>query len=220
VKAARSIAFRSLGSRLVALLSVLVMACAANPHSRSKDEWSRARQVAEEYLRGKYGTSWKVVDERHGVPFMFHVDAGDEATVLVHDNAVFTQRGMAGLDRYLRGSRCVEQQLPSVPEMITLIHFFDAYPPDPHRQGYFKQDATHAAWRPQLQYLDGGRAQLTLYYRIDQEDDGNDYGDGDETESSLRAWTLRMDPGQMPVWTKETRIWDRVKDQWRVDHTN
>jgi hypothetical protein len=196
------------------------MACAGNPHRRSKDDWARARDVAEQYLANKYGTSWKIKGERQGVPFMFSVEASEDASVLVHDNVVFTQRGIAGLDRYLRGSRCVEQQLPTLDDMMVLLFFFDAYPPDPKPRWYFTESAPHAAWRPQLQYLDGGRAQLTLIYRIAKEDDGNDGGDGDETERSLRAWTLRMDPGQMPVWTKESRIWDQVKEQWRVDHTN
>ena len=213
-------AFRSPGNRLLALFWILLMACPGTPHGRSKDDWARAREVAEKYLRDKHGADWKITGQRDGVPFMFSVDAGDEASVLVHDNAVFAQRGMAGLDRYLRGSRCVEQRLPSVKDMTVLIHFFDAYPPDPHPQGYFLQSNPHEPWRPHLVYLEGGRAQLTLYYRIDEDDDGNDEGESSDTDGYLRAWTLRMDPGQMPVWTSETRIWDREKEQFRVDHTN
>jgi hypothetical protein len=191
------------------------MSCAGGHHGRSKDEWAQAREVAEQYLRTKYGTAWKLTGERQGVPFMFSVEAGDEASVLVHDNAVFTQRGMAGLDRYIRGSRCVEQRLPSLHDMMVLVHFFDAYPPDPKPQGFFKESAPREAWRPHLEYLDGGRATLTLYYRIDNDDDNDHEGEGDDTEGHLRAWTLTMNPGQMPVWSSETRTWDREKEQFR-----
>lgn len=185
-----------------------------------KDDWARARLVAEQYLRDRHGTSWKITGQREGVPFMFQVEAGDEASVLVHDGAVFSQRGMAGFDRYLRGSRCVEQRLPSLHDMMVLLYVFGAYPPDPHPQGYFKESAPREAWRPHLDYLDDARATLTLYYRIVDDDGSNDHADGDEPAGYLRAWTLAMSPGQMPVWTSETRVWDRAKEHWRVDHTN
>ncbi|HEY5951331.1 MAG TPA: hypothetical protein VIV40_37820 [Kofleriaceae bacterium] len=216
----RSIAFRSRGNRLVALLWVLLMACAGNPHLRSKDEWARAREVAERYLRDKYGTAWKITEERQAVPFMFDIDVVDAASVLVHDNAVFTQRGMAGFDRYLRGSRCVEQRLPSVEDMTVLLHFFDVYPPDSHPQGYFLLSTPQPAWRPHLEYLDGGRATLTLIYRIWDDDNTDDHGESSDTEGYLRAWTLTMDPGQMPVWRSETRVWNDEKERWVVHHTN
>lgn len=218
-----SVVCRSLGKWVFVLLWILLMACAGNPHGRSKDEWARARTVAEHYLRDKYGATWTIKAERHAFPFMFHVDGVDESTVIVHDNTIFTQRGMAGLDRYLRGSRCMEQQLATVRDMPVLLRVFDAFPPDPHPQGYFMSDNPHEQWRPHLEYLDGGRARLRLYYRIDHEDNSGDQiggGDGDDTEGELREWTLTMDPGQMPVWTSELRRWDDVKGQWIVDHTN
>lgn len=196
------------------------MACAGNPHGRSKDEWARARTVAEHYLRDKYGSAWTITEERHAFPFMFHVEAGEEPSVLVYDGALFTQRGMAGLDRYLRTSRCVEQHLPEAHDMTILIRFFDAFPPDPHPQAFIKMNNPHEPWRPHLDYLDGGRARLRLYYRIDDDNGNDEGGDGEETEGALREWTLKMDPGQMPVWTSEVRHWDRVKERWLVDHTN
>lgn len=219
MKAVRA-AFRSRGKTL-ALIWMLLMACAGNPHGRSKDEWARARTVAEHYLRDKYGASWKITNERHGVPYMFSVEAGDEASVLVHDNAIFTQRGMAGLDRFLRGSRCVEQRLPDVRDLTVVLRFFDAYPPDPNREGYFLSSDPHPALRPHLEYLDNGRARLDLFYRYeDNTGDGEDHGDGDDHEIGIRVWTLTMDPGQMPVWTSEIKSWDAEKGQWVVDHTN
>jgi hypothetical protein len=218
-KAAPSAVFHSRGDWL-ALLWIILMACAGNPHGRSKDEWAQARTVAEHYLRDKYGSTWTITAERHAFPFMFHVDGVEESTVLIHDNAVFTQRGMAGLDRYLRGSRCVEQQLPTVRDMPVLLRVFDAFPPDPNPQGYLKSDSPHEEWRPHLDYLDGGRARLRLIYMIDDSNKTEDGGEGEDTEGELREWTLKMDQGQMPVWTSQIRSWDRVKEQWVVDHTN
>ena len=221
--AAKSVVSRSRGERGVALfllvLAVFLMSCAGTPHGRSKDEWAKARDVAEQYLRTKYGTAWRITEERSGVPFMFSIDVADAASVLVHDGAVFEQRGIAGLDRYLRGSRCVEQRLPTRDDMVVLLHFFDAFPPDPKPQGYFRKSDPNEAVRPRLDYLDDGRATLTLYYRMPDEPSDHE-GDGEDDELVLRQWTLTMNPGQMPVWTSETRLWDKATKRFRVDHTN
>lgn len=205
-----------------AIIWALITACAGNPHRRSAGEWAHARQTAEQYLRGKYGTNWRITDERHGVPFMFAIRVEDAAAVLIHNDAVFTQRGLAGLDLYLRQSRCVEQQLVSTDEMLRLLRYLDVSPPesDPQIHNPIGRGDRTKDLHPHLEYLDDGRARFSIHYRVYIEEDPNiDYGDSDDDgpdpDELIKTWTLDMAPGQMPVWTSQTRIFNTKTHRWR-----
>lgn len=206
-----------------AILCVLA-ACAGNPYRRSAGEWAHARQTAERYLRDKYGTAWRIEEERHGLPFMFAIRVDDAWAVLVHEDAIFTQRGLAGLDRYLRQSRCVEQRLASSDDVVRLLRFLEAMPPetDPHvgNNPIGRRDKLRDL-RPHLEYLDDGRARLSLHYHVEIEQDPNvDYGGGDgddapDPDHLIKTWTLDMAPGQMPVWTSQMRIFNEKTHRFR-----
>jgi hypothetical protein len=201
--------------------SLLFVACASGPHSTNRDGWRKARVVLEGYLRDKYGDQWTIRDEVAGTPYLFRVDTAGEAVVLVHDGQVVTQRGLAALDRYLRGSRSIEARTTTLKDMLTLLHLLEFYPPGTKPLGYFRATSAAVALRPRLDFLDGGSATLTLYYRPPHEDDGDVESEEEETEGVMVEWTLRMDPGQMPVWTQRLRRWSYEQKVFiDVDHAN
>ena len=205
------IAFRSRGEmRMVTTLigMSLLLACASGQHARSRDEWNRAKAIAEKYLLEKHPppSAWKIYGEKAALPFLFLVDNEQDRMVLVHNGAVVEQRGLAALDRYLRESRCIEQRQVTAREMLLLLQHLDAFAPEQKEsRAYFRPNNPNEAWRPRLDYLDQGRATMTLYYRADEADD-----EGSESMSetgTLKEWTLTMQPGQAPVWRLRVRTW-------------
>lgn len=189
--------------------------CAGAPHGGgSRDDWTRARAVAEQHLE----SGEAIEEEVPRLPFMFFLKSQTRFAVLVHNGALFERRGLAGLDIYLRESKCVEQRLPNVDDMLTLMRFLEAGPPGEKPHGYIRKRADETALRPRLEYLDGGSARLVLYYRT--ADDGPEDGGDGPSDPVLSEWTLTMDPGQMPVWTRKGRVWNSEGNAFYDDRGN
>lgn len=211
-KAKRSGVRRSRGDMAIELVALIVFvaACSGGPKAPGRAAWSRARTIAETYLRQKYGAppAWHIEGEHEGAPFLFDVSSPEQALLLVHRDQVVEQKGLAGLDRYLRESRCAELRTAKLDDMMSLLFLFQALPPAENSLGYVRRDAKQTAFRPRLDFHDGGSATLHLFYIVEQNDEAP--GEGEHDEVWLIEWTLTMDPGQMPVWRQRPRTWNKA----------
>lgn len=201
-------------ARAIIAVVLIMTSCAGASKGRSRDEWAAARAVAEKHLT----TDEAVEEEVSALPFMFLLRSTTRFAVLVHAGDLFERRGVAALDVYLRESRCIEQRLPNIHQMLMLVRLLDAWPPaveNPH--AYISKLADEVALHPRLDYLDGGSARVVLYYLV--RDTGDDEGEGSD-DPRLAEWTLTMDPGQMPVWTHRGRTWNREARVFYDEHGN
>ena len=211
---------------LIAIIaSTLLLASCTGSAKPGREAWQRARTIAEAHLRKAYGEppAWRIVEEREGTPFLFEVRSPEEGAVLVHGDQVFTQKGLGGLDRYLRESRCVELRTANINDMIVLLHLLQTFPPFEGGEDYITRISTQEGLRPRLDFHDGGKGTLHLFYILESVHPGDEEGEDqdDDEEAGVLEWTLTMDPGQAPFWTRAVRHWDRTRKVFTdADHKN
>jgi hypothetical protein len=197
----------------LALALVLLVGACGGPRRPGRDPWAHARTIAEQHLRDRH-TTWTIDAELTGTPYLFRVHTPDAFALLVHDGAVVTQRGLAALDRYLRESRALELRTTTLEEFMVLVQLLDTLPPEPNPRSHFRL-SVEGALRPRLDYHPGGRATFHLYYRLPS----NPFGGTKAPVGPVIEWTLTMDPGAMPHWSKRQRDYNEdTKAFGDVDH--
>ena len=205
------------------IASLLLLATCTGSAKPGREAWQRARTVAEAHLRKAYGEppAWRIVEEREGTPFLFEVRSPEEGAVLVHGDQVLTQKGLGALDRYLRESRCVEVRTTNVDDMVVLLHLLETFPPFEKRDDYITRVSSIEALRPRLDFHDGGKGTLHLFYVVQSARPSDEGDDDEDSETVVIEWTLTMDPGQAPFWTKANRNWDAARKVFTdADHKN
>ena len=205
----------------VALVILLVAACAAAPRAGSHEEWAKARTIAEQHIAKTFGNAASIERAEPHVPFYFYVKAPNAYAVLVDGERVVTAKGVEALSGYLATSRMLEYRAATARDFLRVVELLNAYPPEEPNPRRFLRLRAVAALRPRLDYLAAGRVRFVLYYPYEEPATPGELREDDGSVTTYTEWTLRVDPGDPTVWTRAIRQFDHDQDRFiDVDHAH
>jgi hypothetical protein len=173
--------------------------------SKKMDEqaWVAAEAALHEGLAAEGSQPTAIA--RGNLPGLFTVTGGSYsaiATYVVGDGKLMARgAGLGALTDYMKSAQLLQQTQATPADLITLIYYFNAFPPKRSLDNLHRDDSTISPeLNPRLERGDFG-ARLVLNYHVPL--DTQHFQPPPKTQDIVR-WTLAIPPDYALAWSKET----------------